>query len=103
MSLSCFLSSPDIDTRSLSDKRIMGKGSFLWHCTSNTSCLALSYVISCLVLIYIIIYMPMAIAVQSLILDLWTSKSSYTFDLNQEAAHICTFIMLSSVYDRGSI
>lgn len=76
------------------------KGLFVWNSASNTSCLALFYVISCLVLIFIIIYMPVAIAVQSLILDLWTIKSSYKFSLSQECAHTHIFIKLGIIYDK---
>lgn len=76
------------------------KEPFVWHGASDTSCLALFYAISCLVLIYIITYMPLAIAVQPLILDLWTSKSSYKFGLNQEHAHTPIFIKLGSIYDK---
>lgn len=79
------------------------KGPSVWCSASNTSCLALFYVISCLVLIYVITYMPMAVAVQSLILDMWSSKPSYKFGLNQESAHTHIFIKLGNIYDRGSM
>lgn len=79
------------------------KGPFEWHGASSTCFLALFYVISSLVVIFIITYMPLAIAVQSLILDLWTSKLLYKFGLNQEHTHTCIFIKLGSIYDKGSI